>query len=218
MYERLLRYQNIKNTRRYWEWLHNILSNPLPKQEDEDLPNEDLSHEEPKQDAIKKREANQQYIQKYIHDWLRGNKKLNAQCQILLTRTSLFKELQGLGPVIYFKLLHLEQIWSFKEVNDPYNIFTWLYFTGLLQKEGALEKLSTYDAFMDIFNVTDQTENCQARAAAMAVQLYRNQQENTEDELTFEGIMESKETFEAFMRDAYRYQNNGSVNGEYGEY
>ncbi len=219
LYERLLLYQNINNTYVYWEWLHDIQSNPLPKQEDEDLPHEEQPvDEEPKQDAITKREANQKYIQKHIYNWLRGNKKLNAQCQILLARTPLFKKLQGLGPVVHFKLLHLDQIWSFKEVNDPYNIFTWLYFTGLLQKEGALKKLSTYDAFMDIFNVTDQTENCQARAAAMAVQLYRNQQENTKDELTFEGIMESKETFEAFMRDAYRYQNNGSVNREYGEY
>lgn len=53
------------------------------------------------------------------------------------------------------------------------SFFTWLYINGLMQEEGLIEKLAKYDGFTDIYFNPKKTNNCQARAAAQAVSLYK---------------------------------------------
>ena len=53
------------------------------------------------------------------------------------------------------------------------SFFTWLYIRGLMQQPGLLETLTQYDGFTDIYFNPKKTKNCQARAAAQAVSLYR---------------------------------------------
>lgn len=53
------------------------------------------------------------------------------------------------------------------------SFFTWLYINGLMQEAGLIEKLAGYDGFTDIYFNPKVTNNCQARAAAQAVSMYK---------------------------------------------
>ena len=53
------------------------------------------------------------------------------------------------------------------------SFFTWLYINGLMQQDGLIEKLAQYDGFTDIYFNPKKTTNCQARAAAQAVSMYK---------------------------------------------
>ena len=72
------------------------------------------------------------------------------------------------------------------------SFFTWLYIQGLMQREGTIEQLAEYDGFTDIYFNPKKTINCQARAAAQAVSMYRMGR--------LDEIMSSRKTYLEFAK------------------
>lgn len=56
---------------------------------------------------------------------------------------------------------------------DDFNFYTWLYLKGLLENEQIARHLLKYEAFTDVEYNPNRSKNCQARAAAMFVSLYK---------------------------------------------
>lgn len=73
------------------------------------------------------------------------------------------------------------------------SFFTWLYINGLMQQNGLIEKLANYDGFTDIYFNPQKTNNCQARAAAQAVAMYKMDQ--------LDSIMTTRVTYLKFAKE-----------------
>ncbi len=89
-----------------------------------------------------------------------------------LTKTS--KEVKKLIKEADIGDLHLYQYGqNFWPAEPVESFFTWLYIQGLMQRVGTIEELAKYDGFTDIYFNPKKTINCQARAVAQAVSMYR---------------------------------------------
>ena len=58
------------------------------------------------------------------------------------------------------------------------SFFTWLYINGLVQQDGLMEELATYDGFTDIYFNPKKTNNCQgksSRPSCVTVQIGPNE-------------------------------------------
>ena len=73
------------------------------------------------------------------------------------------------------------------------SFFTWLYINGLMQQGGLIEQLAQYDGFTDIYFNPKKTKNCQARAAAQAVSMYKIGQ--------LETIMKTRRSYLQFAKE-----------------
>lgn len=79
------------------------------------------------------------------------------------------EKLKNSGMMTHFEYNH--QKWEL----EPKSLFyDWIYMKSVSQDQGLVEQLVNYDAFTDIEFNHKKSFNCQARAAAIFVSLYKN--------------------------------------------
>lgn len=76
--------------------------------------------------------------------------------------------LKNSGPLVHFDFFG--QVW---ELEPKTAFYDWLYMNALQQNPEFVEQVIHYDAFTDIEFNPNKSINCQARALAMFVSLYR---------------------------------------------
>ena len=69
--------------------------------------------------------------------------------------------------------------------------YDWLYINALMENDELASEILEYDSFTDIEFSPEKSKNCQARAAALFVALYRK------------GLLECVKDFEQFVKIAY---------------
>jgi hypothetical protein len=190
----------IEQAKFLWRWIQN----PLDLNRLDPYSDDAFSEEDEGKDAQEKDKIQSDFSHKLL-TWLQGTESFSKKERVLLEQSRPFRSQSGLGRVLEYRLIGCDSTWEIQCPKDEFNLFTWLYWNGLQQLEGSLEKLSTYDAFTDVyFNRNKRMMNCQARAAAMAVRLYKAEEQEDANIPWFTDVMQSIEGFRAFMGSAYQ--------------